>query len=379
MTTGASKSESKVAALLAELIGYDTRNPEGDELPLARRLADELRRRSPDSAEVVEVPREGGGSPRAYVMARWGTPKTLVNVHFDTVPANAGWTSDPHVAKLGGGRVVGLGAADTKGAIAAILCALDEATPRDTAIVFSGDEEHTGTVMRAFVASPHARGIERAVVCEPTRLRAGTRHRGILALDVARRGAGGHSSAADRMPAPIADLSRVAVAVDDWARAQRGAGPRGFEGMCVNVARLAGGVAFNVVPDSATLSFSLRPPPGADLVALEAELRSLVERALPAEAAGHAQTRTMLANPSFATRDLAAYRGLLGDDIAAAPVDMAFWTEAAVLSAAGIDAVVFGPGDIAQAHAPDEWVLVDELEGARAIFARMFHGGSGSG
>jgi acetylornithine deacetylase len=149
--------------------------------------------------------------------------------------------------------------------------------------------------------------------------------------------------------------------------------------MCVNVARLAGGVAFNVVPDSATLSFSLRPPPGADLVALEAELRALVERALPAEAVGHAQTRTMLANPSFATKDLAAYRSLLGDDVAAAPVDMAFWTEAAVLSAAGIDAVVFGPGDIAQAHAPDEWVLVDELEGARTTFARMFAGRSGSG
>jgi acetylornithine deacetylase len=278
------------------------------------------------------------------------------------------------VARLADGRVVGLGAADTKGAIAAILCALDEATPRDTAIVFSGDEEHTGTVMRAFVKSEHARGLERAVVCEPTRLRAGTRHRGILALDVARHGAGGHSSAADRMPAPIADLARVAVAVDDWARARRGVGPAGFEGMCVNVAKLAGGVAFNVVPDSAMLSVSLRPPPGADLVALQEELGELIARALPAEAVAHADTRTMLANPSFATRDLDAYRPLLGDAIVGAPVDMAFWTEAAVLSAAGIDAVVFGPGDIAQAHAPDEWVSIDDLEGARATFVRMFHG-----
>ncbi len=365
---------TEVVGLLTELIAFDTRNPEGDELPLAHRLGDELRRRSPDSVQVVEVPREGGGRPRAYTMARWGTPRTLVNVHFDTVPANAGWSADPHVARVGDGRVVGLGAADTKGAIAAILCALDEATPKDTAIVFSGDEEHSGTVMHAFVASEHARGLERAVVCEPTSLKVGTRHRGILALDVTRRGAGGHSSGADRMPAPVADLARVAVAVDDWARAQRTVGPKGFEGMCVNVARLAGGVAFNVVPDSATLSISLRPSPGVDMRALEQELRELMARALPAEAAGHAETRTMLAKPEFATSDLAAYRPLLGDALCAAPVDMAFWTEAAVLSAAGIDAVVFGPGNIAQAHAPDEWVPIDELERARATFVRMFHG-----
>ncbi len=365
---------SRVATLLAELIAFDTRNPEGDELPLAQRLGDELRRRSPDSVEVVELAREGGGKPRAYVMARWGTPRTLVNVHLDTVPANAGWTGDPHVARIGDGRVVGLGAADTKGAIAAVLCALDEAAPRDTAIVFSGDEEHSGTVMRAFVASAHARGIERAVVCEPTRLQVGTRHRGILAIDVARRGAGGHSSAADRMPAPIADLARVAVAVDDWARARRDAGPPGFPGMCVNVARLAGGVAFNVVPDSAMLSLSLRPPPGADMVALQEELGELIGRALPAEAVAHSDTRAVIANPAFATRDLDAYRALLGDALVGAPIDMAFWTEAAVLSAAGIDAVVFGPGDIAQAHAPDEWVRIDELERAREVFVRMFHG-----
>jgi acetylornithine deacetylase len=365
---------SRVASLLGELIAYDTRNPEGDELPLAQRLGDELGRRSPDSVEVVEVPREGGGRPRAYVMARWGTPKTLVNVHLDTVPANAGWKTDPHKAVIGDGKVVGLGAADTKGAIAAILCALDQARPKDTMIVFSGDEEHSGTVMRAFVASPHIRGIERAVVCEPTRLRAGTQHRGILAIDVARRGAGGHSSAADRMPAPIADLSRVAVAIDDWARAQRDVGPPGFAGMCVNVARLHGGVAFNVVPDSATLSISLRPPPGADFVALQEELGELIARALPAEAVGHSDTRSVIANPPFATRDLDAYRPLLGDAIVGAPIDMAFWTEAAVLSAAGIDAVVIGPGDIAHAHAPDEWVAIDELEAARDIFVRMFHG-----
>jgi acetylornithine deacetylase len=75
-----------------------------------------------------------------------------------------------------------------------------------------------------------------------------------------------------------------------------------------------------------------------------------------------------MSNPSFATRDLAAFPSL------GAPVDLAFWTEAALLSAAGIDCVVFGPGDIAHAHAPDEHVPIADLEKARATFAAIVRG-----
>src|SRR6185369_17360247 len=85
------------------------------------------------------------------------------------------------------------------------------------------------------------------------------------------------SSRADHLPRPIAPLSRVAVALDDWGRVHVGKGPRGFEGMCVNVAKLDGGIAFNVVPDAAHLTVSLRPPPGSDLTAVERELEALAK------------------------------------------------------------------------------------------------------
>src|SRR5581483_276545 len=150
-------SQTDEVALLAQLIAADTHNPGGDERALAARLAEELAARGPDAVDVVEVPREEAGASGAYVIARWGEPRVLYNAHLDTVPPNAGWTGDPFAARVSGERVVGLGACDTKAAIAALLGALDDARPRDAAILFSGDEERRSTCMRAFLAS-RARG-----------------------------------------------------------------------------------------------------------------------------------------------------------------------------------------------------------------------------
>jgi acetylornithine deacetylase len=162
-------------------------------------------------------------------------------------------------------------------------------------------------------------------------------------------------------------LSRLGVALDEWARANRSSGPPGFEGMCLNLAKLDGGIAFNVIPAHARLVVSLRAPPGADTAKIRAELEAIVSSLLP-----DATTRFTRDNAPFATRDLGAFVPLLGDR-ARAPIDLGFWTEAALLSAAGVDAVVFGPGDIAQAHGPDEWVLLDELHRARDVFRALFN------
>src|SRR5204862_455505 len=106
--------------------------------------------------------------PGGYVFARWGTPRLLVNAHVDTVPANSGWSRDPWTPVVDGDRLYGLGACDTKGAIAAALCAAERARPRDVAMLFSGDEERGTAAVTHFLASPRKAGIERAIVCEPT-------------------------------------------------------------------------------------------------------------------------------------------------------------------------------------------------------------------
>ncbi len=360
-----SPPQTDAVSILSELVSFRS-DLSGDERALAERLADLLREREPDEVVVGTVPRPLAEKPSSWVYARFGQPRLLVNAHLDTVPPNADWSSDPFVPRIEGGRLYALGAADTKGAAAAILAALAETRPSDTGILFSGDEEFSSVVMKAFVAGPHRAGLERAIVCEPTNLQVGVRHRGFIAFEVSVSGPGGHSSRADTLPAPLALLSRVAVALDDWGRAKRGEGPPGFPGMCLNVAKLDGGIAFNVVPAQGKLLVSLRPPPGADTDAIRRELETVVRGVAPDGAIAFVRL-----NAPFATKDVAGFEPFLGE-AARAPIDLGFWTEAALLAASGVDAVVFGPGAIAQAHAPDEWVTVDELHRAKDIFRAAF-------
>src|SRR4051794_3436167 len=318
---------------LTELVSYDTQNPSGRERPLCDKLAAELRALGAAAVEVADV--DTSARTHAYVYARFGTaaPRLLLNAHVDTVPANSGYATPPHTltAQQEGVRLVGLGSADTKGAIAAILEALAQRRPAgDIGVLFSGDEERSGSCMRAFLESAHARGIERAIVCEPTSCRVGSRHRGIGAAIASASGPGGHSSRVDGIDNPIAILARAAVALDDFGREQRERGPEGFRGICLNVAALDGGIAFNVIPTRATLSISLRPAPGTDV----GELLDEAGRRARAAVAPHViEWEVRKENPAFATRDIAAFEPLPGAR-ARQPNHPAFRAGAAVRSGA---------------------------------------------
>lgn len=364
-------SEADLARRLSELVAFDTQNPMGDERPMAQHLAQQLAGLGADRVDSFAVGRHHA------VLALFGaSPSLLLNAHIDTVPANTGYSAPPHAASVRDGRLYGLGSADTKGAIAVILQALADLQvagrrPRDVAVLFSGDEEKHASVARAFIASERARGLQRAIVCEPTLCRVGHRHRGIASAEAFATSPGGHSSRADDLPSPLAIIARAAVALDQHGQQQRAVGPEGFRGLCLNIAALDGGVAFNVIPSEARLAVSVRPAPGADTRGLMAELERIARQAAaPAEL----RWQAIHANPPFATRDLAAFVPLLGDR-ARQPVDLAFWTEAALYGEAGIDAVVFGPGDIAQAHAADEFVELAQLEAAHAAFLKVLDRG----
>jgi acetylornithine deacetylase len=355
---------------LAELVAFDTQNPTGNERPAVEMLARELRAVGARAVETFEA--EGHHA----VYARFGddAPSLLVNAHIDTVPANSGYSAPPHTLVERDGRLHGLGAADTKGAIAAILEALalkaaDGRLPRGVGVLFSGDEERGANVcVHAFLGSGRARGLTRAIICEPTGTRVGARHRGIAIAEAVTTSVGGHSSRADFVTNPVLTLARTALALDDWARTWRELGPPGFRGLCLNVAAIDGGVAFNVIPTTATLRLSLRPAPGMDARELLSDAEGEARRAAAPQ---DLDWRVVHISQPFATRELAGFEPLLGERVRT-PVDLAFWTEAALFAAAGIDAVVFGPGHIEQAHAADEFVELSQLETARDLFLRVF-------
>ncbi len=349
---------SSVADILSELIAYPTPNPGGDELALCEYLAGALRDYGADAVTTAEVQRPG--TPGGYVYARYGTPKTVINIHLDTVPVNDGWTRDPFAAVVEDDRVYGLGAADTKGAIAALLLALRKNRPKNLGILFSGDEERSTLCIHAFMKSSLRQGLERAIVCEPTGRKMGIAHRGISAYTARVDGRGGHSSAADILPKPIVVLAKLATALDAMAAQHRDSG-----GLCMNIAKLDGGIAFNVVPETASLTWSIRPTPRANMTEIEKQMHSIVTGLeIPPV------VTSLIDHASFQCRDPAALSAMVGPTAGPA-TDLQFWTEAAVFGQAGIDAIVIGPGDIEQAHAANEFVTLSDLNWATALFTHV--------
>ena len=352
--------------ILRPLVAFDTRNGTGNEVACVEWLAEQLGKHNPDRLVVETVERSRDKPDSAFVLAVWGEPKVLLNVHIDTVPSGEGWTHDPLELVEKNGRAYGLGTSDIKGAAAAILGALKDVTPHNVAVLLSGDEEHGSEVMPAVIERGHLLGVERAVVCEPTSCRVGRAHRGMLAVEVKFEGPGGHSSLADTLEPPMLRAAEFAAKLGGYKRDHLQFGEAPFAGLCVNVGDITGDGAYNVVPTTASVWMSMRPPPGDDVRGREKDVIGMayaVERS--------AATDTIVAFEPFASREPEVFKAVFDSE---AVVDLPYWTEAAMLSQAGVNTVVYGPGNLEQAHRPDEYVELDQLAAAQVRYAQILAG-----
>ena len=320
----------------------------------------------PDEIIIETVARTRGKSDSGYVMARWGTPKVLLNVHIDTVPSGEGWTSDPLTLRRENGRVIGLGTSDIKGAAACILGAMETIKPHDVAILFSGDEEHGSEVMPAIIERGHYGGAKTAIVCEPTCCEVGRRHRGMLALNALFTGRGGHSSLSDVTERPLLQAAKLAAAWGEYNDVHLGLGEDPYKGLCLNIGDIENDGAYNVIPTRSKLWASMRPPPGDNVDARRKDLLRIAGEVTP-----EAVLDTIVAFEPFASQNPQAFEPVFGDTPI---VDLPYWTEAAMLSQAGLNVVVYGPGDVEQAHKPNEYVSEAHLMTAAAAYGRALSG-----
>lgn len=357
-----------VLAHLEALVGFDTRNP-----PRAigtGGIFDYLRANLPGFR--IEVTDHGAGA--VSMLAVRGTPSRVFNVHLDTVPSSDAWSADPLRLRIDGGRAIGLGACDIKGAAAGLVAAAN-VTGGDAAFLFSTDEEaNDARCIRAFLASGH--GFREAIVAEPTRCEAVLAHRGISSGLVRFRGRAGHASAEDALQASAVHRAmRWGAAALDLVQGEAHQRFGGLTGLRFNIGTMAGGIKGNVIAPSAELRFNFRPLPSMSTDALHERLRALAGEggidlyeetfrgpALPAGGLDGAERARLQA------RDLA--------DALDLPIGNAvdFWTEASLFSEAGLTAFVYGPGDIAQAHAADEWVEIAQLERYAGSIVRILGG-----
>ncbi len=343
-------------AHLERLVAFDTQNPPrapAGVLALLSYAVGALDARGFAAASGATSGVRELGDGCAWLHLRRGEGGPLVNVHVDTVPAAMGWSRGAHALQVDGGRAVGLGACDIKGALAAFLVAATGTQGPAELLLTSDEEAGSSRCVRTFLAEHDVKG-RTVLVAEPTRCRAVVEHRGIGTCTGTFHGVAGHASNARA----LAD-SAVHEAVRWGARALEYAGAHDVR---LNVGTIEGGVKANMIAQRATLRFGVRPfgDPAAVVDALCALApdasrvtwkRGYLAPALPASG-----------GPEPAR---AAARALgLADGPA---VD--FFTEAALFSEAGANAVVFGPGDIAQAHAPDEWVELAQLEEAERLYA----------
>ena len=316
------------------------------------------------------------GSGAVSIFAVRGTPRILFNVHLDTVPAGPTWTRDPFELLVTDQRAIGLGACDIKGAAAALLTAAAH-TSGDMALLFTSDEEaNDARCVSSFLAQK--RPFDSIIVAEPTRCEAVLAHRGISSVRVAFAGRAGHASASNATAnSAVHQAMRWGARALDFVDSQAHQRFGGLTGLRFNVGRIEGGIKANVIAPAAEARLGFRPLPSMDTDALLAKFRDCADPApaefvetfrgpsLPAGDIAQAEAKRL------AARDLADELGItIGN-----AVD--FWTEASLFSAAGYNAFVCGPGDIAQAHSADEFVELSQLQQITESYIRIIdHAGA---
>ncbi|PHS23372.1 MAG: acetylornithine deacetylase [Robiginitomaculum sp.] len=352
---------SSILNRLEKLVAIDTRNPpramDGAH-PLVIALRDEL------PGFDIDVHDMGEGC--VQILAVRGAPKTLINVHMDTVPHAPGWTHSPFAMQREADRVVGLGTCDIKGAAACVIeAALASEAP--AAFLFTTDEENgAGLCVSEFAARDH--GFARVIVSEPTGARAVFAHRGIASFAVTFAGTSMHGS--DVRCVDESAISRAADwlhAAADLARASEREGGV-LPGIRFNPGRIEGGIKPNICAPDCALRFGVRPGPGHAIEDVARELQALA----PADhwdSFKMSYTLPVLSPEGAAGEAARAYAQALGLPVGD-PVD--FWTEAALFAAQGTPVFVFGPGHIEQAHTVDEWVSHDQLMAAFAVYEKVF-------
>lgn len=340
-----------LVVLLRALV--DVESVSGHETALADQVESALQ-----GHEHLEVLRDGD-----TVIARThlGRPERVVIAgHLDTVPVAGNLPSS-----LAGDRVYGRGTCDMKGGVAVMLAVAVAATtpPRDLTWIFYDHEEveaSANSLTRIASERPDLLVGDFAVLMEPTSAKVEGGCQGTLRFTVTTKGKAAHSARAWMGHNAIHDLAEVLAVLRDHEPEQPVVdGLRYHEGL--NAVAVTGGIAGNVIPDTATVSVNYRFAPHRSLADAEHYCRSLLPDHDLTITDGAAGARPGLDVPAAAT---------FVDAVGGEPSAKFGWTDVARFSALGVPAVNFGPGDPSKAHADDEFCPIDELYTCRAALLR---------
>ena len=366
-------------ALTRELVAIDSVNPSlvsgaAGEAAIADWLAAYLRRAGFD----VEVHDVAPGRPNVVAIADGVAPgpTRMLCGHTDTVGVDG--MTDPFVPTLRDGRLYGRGTQDMKGGLAAMVAAATRwlQGPRQGAgrviVAAVADEEYASLGAEALA---RRWGADAAVIPEPTGLAVAITHKGFSCVDVVTHGRAAHGSRPTDGIDAVLLMGRVLARLESLDRDLQSRVPHPRLGTgSLHAGRIVGGTELSMYPARCSLQVERRTLPGEPLDIALREVGAILDELGRSDPAFRADVTLLLARPAYgieAEHPLpAALRQLASPSGRPAPITgMSFWTDAALLGAAGIPTVLFGPRG-AGLHGVDEHVVVEDLEVCADTFER---------
>jgi acetylornithine deacetylase len=358
---------STVAELGAELVRIDSVNPDlvaggAGEAEIARFVAGWLER----AGLEVAVDEVAPGRPNVVAVARGtgGGRSLLLNAHMDTVGV-AGMDA-PFEPRVEEGRLYGRGAYDMKASLAAIMLAGADALERKLrgdVIVTAVSDEEVASIGTAAVAARYR--ADAAIVAEPTELRLALAHKGFVAFEIEVAGRAAHGSRPDLGIDAIARMGGVLVCLEELDARLRTDPTHPLLGSgSLHASLISGGQEFSSYPDRCLLQGERRTIPGESAAQVEGELDDLL-----GDLEGEA--RVVVAREPFEIGEDTEIAALVGRH-AGGPevVGVPFWADSALLAAAGIPTVLFGPAGEG-AHAVVEWVDLASVERCLDVYTAV--------
>jgi acetylornithine deacetylase len=368
--------------ILARLIAFDTTSRNSN-LELIAWVEEFLRQRGVASRRVANVE-----ATKANLYASIGPDAAggvVLSGHTDVVPVDGQpWTSDPWTLTEREGKLYGRGVADMKSFLALALAHVDAMRAarleRPIVLAFSYDEEVGCLGAPTMIAEIAAAANKPAavIVGEPTLMKVVSAHKGVRSLNVEVTGREAHSSLPDQGVSAVMEALKLMALVAEMGREARGASHAHFvpPGPTMTIGRVEGGTAANILARRCAFIWDLRCPEMEQGDAIEARFRAAAEKLdteIKARAPEGGVIVTRRSNtPGLAiVRDSAAEalaRALTGDNETRA---VAYAAEAGLFQRAGLPAVICGPGSIEQAHQPDEWIEMSQIEEGAAFMRRL--------
>jgi acetylornithine deacetylase/succinyl-diaminopimelate desuccinylase-like protein len=378
-----------VLELARELVRAPSPNPPGDERAVAGVVHEAIRALGLPDAECIARDER---RPNLLTTIDFGPGgrHLVLSGHMDTKPVgDATWSSDPYGAEAEGDRLIGLGSADMKAALAAMLVAASVATHDPPAagrltLLFTADEENGAAFGARHVTSTRHLDADGVVIGEPGGIEADFDRlhlvsRGIARLRLVAHADQGHSSLADELGMRNAgvEAARAVLAIDNGLVLPVPPNRHGLAGWHATVntgLAYRGGVGYGVLPGRMAVDTEVRLLPGMD----RSELTRAFERALGGSAVEltfddppNDWLSATLVEPDHALARTAAeacaavFEHDVEPSVFPGATDATFFAEPALPA--------LGPGLLCRAHAADEWVSIEAVHRAVDLYAEFIH------